>query len=143
MNKIFDLIADKFTLPPVDSEMDEGHIFQCKDCGRRFRKVASLRKHQKTKHNPTAAPKSKKPVTGESERICPFRCKDYKKSANPGANRYHYNFSSMCVPRFLLKSHSTLSKSHFFVTYLILFNSPCIRQKPFPCNIGDTKMISK
>ena len=82
MNKILDLIADKFTLPPIDSEMDEGDTFQCKDCGRKFKKVASLCKHQKTKHNLTAAPKSKKPIIGESERICPFCCKDYKKSAN-------------------------------------------------------------
>ena len=48
-----------------------------------------------------------------------------------------------CVSHiFYKKNYSILSKSHFFVTYLILFflikifNSSYIQQIPFSCNIG-------
>ena len=49
---------------------------------------------------------------------------------------------------FYKKSYSIPSKSHFFVTYLVLFSteifiSPYIQQIPSLCNTKDTKMISK
>ena len=82
MNKILDLIIDKFALPSIQSEWEEDNIFKCKDCGKQYKKVASLRKHRKSKHGIDHAAEKELPVIGQSETTCPYCCKKYKTQAN-------------------------------------------------------------
>ena len=53
MNFILDQIVDDFALPSLSSEWNtDEDIFKCKECGKTYKKVATLRKHRKEKHGP-------------------------------------------------------------------------------------------
>lgn len=75
MNLILDTILDRFVLPSVavDSRPDEDH-WRCNDCGKKYKKVKSLRKHRQEKHG------------AANEAIRGYECnhcrKLYKTSAN-------------------------------------------------------------
>ena len=68
MNRILDLIVDNFALPTIYAEWKEEDIFKCKECGKSFKKVATLRKHRSNKHGPFIAPERYRPVIDQNQK---------------------------------------------------------------------------
>jgi hypothetical protein len=80
MHSLLDKIVDEFAIPIVQSDMKiDSAMFKCLECDKSYKRMASLRKHQKEKHSIAIVDNSN---SSKNEFECKFCHKKYKQEGS-------------------------------------------------------------
>ena len=80
MHSLLDKIVDEFAIPIVQSDMKiDSAMFKCSECDKSYKRMASLRKHQKEKHSIAIVDNSN---SSKNEFECKFCHKKYKQEGS-------------------------------------------------------------